>query len=115
MPLNRWKQGDGPICGGGNLACSAALLLCGDISKFHTQRLEDATKDINAILEAVAQDDEHRPPRADLSILETPDGLFLSWTQSSDKGVAIDNEDEIKKFLGTHKCRPDNNSTGTPD
>jgi hypothetical protein len=115
MPLNRWQQGDGPICSGGKLACSAARLLCGSISKFHTERLEDATRDINAILEEVAEHDKDRPPRADLSILETPDGLFLSWTQSSGEGVAIDDEDEIKKFLGTYNCPPDNNSTGTPD
>jgi hypothetical protein len=105
MPFNKWKQGDGANCSSdGGLDCHRAELLCGSISKFHTKRLEDVTRDINAILEEVMRDDEDRPPGADLSILETPDGLFLAWTQSSDEGVAIDNEDAMRKFLGTHRC-----------
>ena len=105
MPLNRWQQGDGIFCGEqGNFNCFRAQLLCGSVSNFHTKRLEDATRDLNAILEEVAKDDEDRPPGADLSILETPDGLFLAWTQSGDEGVASDNEDEIKKSLGTYDC-----------
>ena len=105
MPLNRWKQGNGPNCSAtGGLFCGQAQFLCGSISEFHTERLESVTKKINAILQEVVQDDEDRPPGADLSILETPDGLFLSWTQSSDEGVAIDNEDDMRKFLGTHDC-----------
>jgi hypothetical protein len=106
MPLDRWKLGDGISCGSrGTLSCSRAQFLCASISKFHTKRLEDATRDINAILKEVMKHDEDRPPGAVLSILETPDGPFLAWTQSSDEGTAIDNADDIKKFLGTHECK----------
>ena len=105
MPLNKWQLGNGIVCTStGGLNCPLAKLLCGSISEFHTERLESVTKKINAILQEVVQDDEDRPPGANLSILETPDGLFLSWTQSSDEGVAIDNEDDMRKFLGTHDC-----------
>ncbi len=105
MPLNRWQQGKGVVCTStGGPTCPPAKLLCGSISEFHTERLEIATRDINAILEQVAKDDRDRPPGADLSILETPDGLFLAWTQSSGEGVTIDNEDEMRKFLGTYDC-----------
>jgi len=86
------------------LTCAPAQFLCGSISEFHTEQLEAATRQINAILEEAAKDDTDRPPGADLSILETPDGLFLAWTRSSGEGAAIDNEDEIRKFLGTYDC-----------
>ena len=109
MPQRWWKQGDGSIhcTGTSGPKCKRGRCLCGSISEFHTERLEIATRDINAILEQVAKDDRDRPPGADLSILETPDGLFLAWTQSSDEGVAIDNEDEIRQVLGTYDCPPD--------
>ena len=104
-----WSRGPGhPHCGTkGHATCNRPNFVCGSISEFHTQRLEDATREINAMLKEVAKDDKDRPPGADLSILETPDGPFLSWTWSSDEGVAIDNEDEIRKFLGTYDCPPD--------
>ncbi len=98
-----WKQGG--YCGSkGRWTCSNAIFVCGSISEFHTERLEAATRIINAMLKEVAKDDKDRPPGADLSILETPDGLFLAWTRSSGEGAAIDNEDEIRKFLGTYDC-----------
>jgi hypothetical protein len=101
MTLNRWQSGDGLTCSDkGSFYCNPAFLLCGTISKFHTEELEKATRQINAILEQVPQHDD----QTKLSILQTPHGLFLAWTQESDEGVTIDNEDEIKKFLGTYDC-----------
>ncbi len=110
MSLNKWNLGDGLTCSEtGSYACTNYQFLCGSISKFHTERLEAATRDINAMLEEVVKDDKDRPPGADLSILETPDGPFLAWTRSSDEGVAIDNADEIRKVLGTYDCSSQQN------
>jgi hypothetical protein len=106
MTLNRWQSGDGPYCGdNGIYYCNSAFLLCGNISKFHTEELEKATLQINAILERVPKHDD----QTELSILQTPHGLFLAWTQESDEGVTIDNEDEIRKFLGTYDCSSQEN------
>ena len=107
MSRLKWNRGAPHCTSTGSYECGPSRLLCGSISEFHTERLESVTKKINAILQEVVQDDEDRPPGADLSILETPDGLFLAWTQSSDEGVAIDNEDEIRQVLGTYDCPPD--------
>ena len=73
------------------------------LSEFHDEQLEQVTNQINGILEEVA---ESSHGRGDLSILETPDGLLLAWTQSSDEGdegddeSALDDVAEIRKFLG---------------
>jgi hypothetical protein len=66
-------------------------------SKFHDQELEQVTTELNEILGKVAASSNGR---GDLSILLTPDGLLLAWTQPSDTGTVLDDRDEIRKFLG---------------
>lgn len=79
-------------------------------TEFHDQQLEQVTSQINEILEEVAASSHGR---GDLSILLTPDGLLLAWTQSSDDVTVLDNVDEIRKFLGI--SFDSDTGTGTPD
>src|SRR5438067_2087000 len=107
MSRLKWNRGAPHCTSTGSYECGPSRLLCGSISEFHTKRLEAATLEINLALEQAKNSDPDRPPGADLSILGTPNGLFLAWTQSSDEGVAIDNEDEIRQVLGAYDCSPD--------
>ncbi len=80
-----------------NQTCIPPKFLHGNPTEFHDQQLEQVTTQINEILEKVAASSHGR---GDLSILLTPDGLFLAWTRSSDNGIVLDEVDEIRKFLG---------------
>ena len=77
-----------------NQTCFAARLRDAERSRFHTEWLQRATEQINAILEQVEREDPDRPEREVLSILATPDGLFLAWTEPSNEVV------EIRRSLG---------------
>ena len=90
--------------------CLEPEFLHANPSEFHDQQLEQVTSQINEILGKVA---ESSHGRGDLSILLTPDGLFLAWTQSSDDATVLDDVDEIRKFLGI--SFNSDTGTGKPD
>lgn len=95
--------------------CLEDKFLHANPSEFHDQQLEQVTSQINELLEKVAASSHGR---GDLSILLTPDGLLLAWTQSSDDVVenddvtVLDDVVEIRKFLGI--SFDNDTGTGTP-
>lgn len=90
--------------------CLEPKFLQARLSKFHDEQLEQVTSQINEVLGELAASSHGR---GDLSILLTPDGLLLAWTQSSDDVTVLDDVDEIRKFLGI--SFDSDTGTGTPD
>lgn len=69
-------------CGGGSASCYIARLyspLDAEERDFHPPRLQDATREINEILEDVMNDDD-APEGLHLSFISVPGGMMLNWT-----------------------------------
>jgi hypothetical protein len=62
----------------------------------HDEALQQATKEINAILARVMK--ANKDPNRQLSFLRIPTGLFLAWTE--DGVSARDDEHTVNKALG---------------
>jgi hypothetical protein len=85
---------DGVYCVPGDPnACFPSYVLRGkpEEGSFHDQNLEDATVEINKILDRV----RHTEPNRELAIIAAPDGLFLVWVKEGIK------EDVLRHYLRT--------------
>jgi hypothetical protein len=80
----------GLICHpGGENPCYEARLLHGEPEEgsFHDRNLEEATSEINKILDQVRRTE----PNRELAIIAAPDGLFLVWVKQGDESDLLRN------------------------
>lgn len=94
-------------CETGSGSCWVAFMVEADTSAFHDETLQNATREIKAILEAIPKDPEGRK----LSFVHTEHGTMLAWVRHGvtvpDGKVTFDSgPDKVKEALGIRSDSP---------
>ena len=79
--------------------CNVVFLAEPEMSMgFHGDGLAEATKEINAILQRVADSEEAEG--RELRLLSTPSGLMLAWANCGEVVTASSEPDKLSRALG---------------
>ena len=86
-------------CSSGNGSCREAFLLEAEVSGFHTAALQEATLQINEILQGLYNNDTDRIEGSKLSFLITNMGCLIAWVEHGAIVTENDDDDTIAEAL----------------